>query len=79
MLGLSEIVIKNPPDKLWLVQMIGHVKGDHPIFAKGYVAPRRSKVARMIELDNSDGFYTGLPELEARGGKRRRMAMPKSV
>ena len=54
-----------PPDVEWMLVALATMKPQHRIFAKDYcyqvVKQKEQKVDMMI--DNSDGFFTGLPKL----------------
>ena len=54
-LGIKE---KRQPDKQWALQILSVLKPDHKYFKKDYV-PKRA--IDSILLDNSDGFFDGLP------------------
>ena len=54
---------KRCPNKTWLIYVLSTLKPDHLIFRKDYLPPpRKMKMSRLEnKLDNSDGFFTGLP------------------
>jgi hypothetical protein len=49
----------NAPKVSWLLAVLSTLHSRHAFFAKGYVPPKQIKEAKRI--DNSDGFFTGLP------------------
>lgn len=57
---------KNPPDKLWLVNVIGMVEPQHEIFERAYVEPPKEKksVAKMVA--DPLGMLQGLPTKPAK-------------
>ena len=55
------------PDTDWLLVLLAKVPGKScPIFAKGYVPPPRPLPNCVVmQLDNQDGFWTGLQPVSA--------------
>lgn len=51
------------PDKAWLITMLGYLDPEHEFFKKDYLPPVRKPLQEEMVVDNSDGFYSGLPSL----------------
>ena len=56
------------PDKEWMLLLIARfTDGKHRYFAKDYMPEPKSKktAASYIQVDNSDGFFSGLPQSQS--------------
>ena len=64
----------------WLLVCLSTLKPDHEFFTKAYVPTaedsRYSKVKPVANIDNSDGFFDGLPALKSSNGKKSRGHFP---
>ena len=63
---------KQPPNARWMLVVLATLNPMHPVFNKDYVFERKKAKAEAAEqrLDNSDGFFTGLPLVDLRGTRR---------
>ena len=64
------LIKKNPPSKVWLLQVLATIDPDHLLFTKEYRKPTKQQQVQVQEtmVNNSDGFFSGLPIL----GKRKK-------
>ena len=70
---MAKAIRKNPPHQDWLLMVLGTIQGDHPVFAKDYVAPKKVKnevVHDAFMVQNEDDFFDDLPEMPEKLGKR---------
>ena len=73
----SNFGIKPPvhvPDKQWMLDLIGLLEPEHKYFQRDYRPVQHKPSMLQQTLDNSDGFYTGLPASKAKGAGVRRKA-----
>ena len=55
---------KHVPDKKWMLDLISTLKPSHRLFDKDYVPPMPEKsVAAIKYVQDTDGFFAGLPDL----------------
>ena len=61
-LGLDLV---RPPDVQWMIIALATLNKNHPIFSKSYKPEvvQKRQVNAGLQIDNSDGFFTGLPKL----------------
>jgi len=58
----------HPPDKDWLINVIGLVNPEHEIFAKGYIPPKEEKPrGNQPSIPDHQGFFDGLPRTKSKG------------
>ena len=66
-LATVELINKKLADVDWLVKCLYVLNEAHPIFAKSYkyVRPSNQLAANTMQvMNNDDGFFDGLPQLE---------------
>ena len=60
----AALVLKAPPSKSWLVQVLSSVEPGHGIFDTGYTKPapqRNGFIAPQATVANPNGFFDGIP------------------
>ena len=68
------------PDRRWLVTAIGTLQPNHLIFHKDYKPEVKQKLAcESLMVDNSDGFFTGLPIDYRKSKGKVRSLLPKEM
>ena len=73
MLNFLEHVKKRPGDKRYMLDCLATMyKGDHEYFKKGYEPPSRVQEKFIVQIDNQDDFFTGLPK--SKGKDRKNLA-----
>ena len=78
LIATTDLIGKKLADTEWLCVVLHFLDADDEIFRPNYYyqKPRNSKPVRaqaMALLDNSDGFFNDLPELDQSKMKGRRM------
>ena len=78
--NLLLLLQKKSADSAWLVQVLHLVNDQDEIFARDYVYVRPRPVKAKVEMpfmDNSDGFFSGLPKLPASSSSKRQLRLTK--
>ncbi len=60
----------NPPEIPFILKLISTIDPDCEIFKKDYMPPREIKAVEQV-IDNNDGFYSGLPQIDAKKKSKR--------
>jgi hypothetical protein len=56
-----------PGDKQFMLDVISTLcDGNHEYFQKDYIAPKRVPFKELIQINNEDGFFTGLPASQSK-------------
>ena len=77
----AELVLKRPPNKEWMMNIIGLLDSSNEIFASNYVPPAKQRAYPVFEemLPNPDHFFNNLPPLTAKQMKHRALPMSKAA
>ena len=81
MMKTGDLIIVKLPDAQWLLNTIGALNAAHPIFERGYVAPKPIVDRHQFEyfFPNQDDFFNDLPPLSERQMKSRKLVLPRAA
>jgi hypothetical protein len=68
-LNFYEHLSKREGDRSFMLDVLATLsQGKHPIFSKEYVPPQKPSQQKFtLDIDNTDGFFTGLPPSKFKG------------
>ena len=72
----ARLIKKTPPSSEWLLLVLSNLDGEHELFSKGYIAPRKPKKAESeCMIDNHGDFFQGLPIVDQSKNSKRFMSL----
>lgn len=57
----ADRVRDHPPNRQFTLTLLGNFKPNHEYFEKDFTKAKKAGLDDAYEIDNSDGFFTGLP------------------